>query len=1340
MAINKVIYGADTLVDLTEDTVTAEDVLNSKSFHTPDGVKRTGTASYPVTDVQVNGESVLDGTIAKIVESIPGEQTSVDSFTTETGGLLKSAIVQLDPIQDLNGYDNPWPAGGGKNKYSVLVGEDTYDDNVSGTTHSNSDGQLVINMIGAMNSGCFSKSNAAFRNITSNLSGTYTISCEIKADKEMYVRYRVSGYEQATVDFTANTTWQKKSITIPLDSTERFVIFYNQSTTAGTLTVRNLQIEEGSTATDWTPYSNICPISGHTEVDLYNVGKNLINWNFYPFNENRLEVTLNAGTYILSGKSTIAGGNAYIRGQKANGTYCTKAELGFPTWGDSATPNVYYGGAANQTFTITIPEDGVRLEFGKLNNDGTVPAQLEKGNQATPFEPHKGHLYTVQIGQTVYGGTVDFVTGEMTVTHGYLDASSVTWSEQSNSRWFYNGLTAVIKIPPSTSTPTETISDRFVAISNVNMANTTNIGLSVNASGSLVIRNGSTTIQPEGQIVYPLATPKTIQLTPQQIEALVGQNNLSAPLTSQEVISTTYEQIASFNAVLDDVNQSSESTYSSEKIEESYVGKDDVETKSATDSFVTTNGGLLSKCVIDLVPVQSGSGDPYPAGGGKNKLPLILSDIKARNTSGTWSGNVYTINNVTFTVLTDDGENITGIKVNGTASANISFLYGNQLTLGSDGYILTGCPSGGSTNTYMQGWNVSGYPAYVDTGSGYTVSSNLYGVARYVGISIINGTAISNLTFYPMIRLATETDPTFEPYSNVRPISGHTEVDLYNVGKNYAKYPLIFQSAPNADMSSIKIYLPVGNYTASFDSINDATTWRFYIKAYEADGTLIKDSSLISNTSPYNEFRNDQNGWINSGNTNSKVQKFTIEKSGYYSFGLAYGNTTGSTITTNFQIEEGSAATDYETYNPNSKLYQVQIGSTVYGGYVDLVSGEMVATYGIIDMGDLTYTKYTQYMATAQINDILYGLTQSEYTTSKLLYCTAFNATSNMLDNTPNCIRAMYYTANPKTSMRQLVIFTSAYDTADAFKTAMTGQKIVYKLATPTTINLTPKQIEALVGQNNLSCPLSGQSIETNGVEYKELFTFADVKEYVKPLIPYSNAGSHNAIYRGKYLGDHVTPEQWASIVAGTFDDLFIGDYWTINSVNWRIAHFDYWLGTGDTECTTHHAVIVPDTNLYTSRMNASNDTTGGYYNSEMRGGTNYLVSGSSNLYSASETIKSAFGSSHILTHREILTNTVSSGNASNWAWYDSSVDLMSEVMVYGTLAWSIGGKGFEVGDGKCQFALFRHDISKATIRADWWLRGVSSAAYFASVNVYGDATYHGASNSYGVRPCFAIK
>ena len=77
-----------------------------------------------------------------------------------------------------------------------------------------------------------------------------------------------------------------------------------------------------------------------------------------------------------------------------------------------------------------------------------------------------------------------------------------------------------------------------------------------------------------------------------------------------------------------------------------------------------------------------------------------------------------------------------------------------------------------------------------------------------------------------------------------------------------------------------------------------------------------------------------------------------------------------------------------------------------------------------------------------------------------------------------------------------------------------------------------------------------------------------------------SGSGSHNAIYRGKNLGTTVTTAQYSAISAGTFTDLFIGDYWVINGVNWRIAAFDYWYNKGDTACSTHHVVVVPDSSL----------------------------------------------------------------------------------------------------------------------------------------------------------------
>ena len=246
----------------------------------------------------------------------------------------------------------------------------------------------------------------------------------------------------------------------------------------------------------------------------------------------------------------------------------------------------------------------------------------------------------------------------------------------------------------------------------------------------------------------------------------------------------------------------------------------------------------------------------------------------------------------------------------------------------------------------------------------------------------------------------------------------------------------------------------------------------------------------------------------------------------------------------------------------------------------------------------------------------------------------------------------------------------------------------------------------------------------------------------IAPLL-FNNAGAHNAIYRGKSLGSTVTTAQYAAIKAGTFDDLYIGDYWTIGGVNYRIAAFDYYLNSGDTSCTTHHVVIVPDTCLYNAQMHntssggyeggAANTTTGGYVGSDMY---------KSNLEQAKTTIKSAF-SGHVLKHRIYLTNAVANGRASGGAWCDSEVDLMCEQMVYGSGIFSPVSDGSNVPANyrveKSQLPLFQHEPSRICNRATWWLRDVITASLFAIVNRGGHANYYDASYSHGVRPAFCI-
>ena len=240
-------------------------------------------------------------------------------------------------------------------------------------------------------------------------------------------------------------------------------------------------------------------------------------------------------------------------------------------------------------------------------------------------------------------------------------------------------------------------------------------------------------------------------------------------------------------------------------------------------------------------------------------------------------------------------------------------------------------------------------------------------------------------------------------------------------------------------------------------------------------------------------------------------------------------------------------------------------------------------------------------------------------------------------------------------------------------------------------------------------------------------------EESLDPL-SYDSAGAHNAIYRGKNLGTAFTAAQSAAIRDGSFKDLYIGDYWTINGTVYRIADFDYFLRAGDSECTAHHAVIVPDVNMDNQKMNDSNITTGAYVGSKMY---------TTNMATAKAKIKADFGSAHILAHREYLANAVSNGKQSAGAWYDSEIELMTESMVYGAPHFAPACDGSTIPANHTvackQLNLFRHRPDLISNRQDYWLRDVVSAASFANVAGSGLCYYNGASYAYGVRPAFLI-
>lgn len=223
-------------------------------------------------------------------------------------------------------------------------------------------------------------------------------------------------------------------------------------------------------------------------------------------------------------------------------------------------------------------------------------------------------------------------------------------------------------------------------------------------------------------------------------------------------------------------------------------------------------------------------------------------------------------------------------------------------------------------------------------------------------------------------------------------------------------------------------------------------------------------------------------------------------------------------------------------------------------------------------------------------------------------------------------------------------------------------------------------------------------------------------------------------LFRGKNLGTALTAVQKAAIKDGSFKGMFLGDYWSIGGRIWRIVDMDYWYNCGDTAFTSHHLVIMPDEALYNAQMNTTNVTTGGYVGSAMY---------KSNLANAKTIVNAAFQGS-VLTHREYLCNAVANGRPSGGAWFDSSIELPNEPMMYGHPHFSPTSDGSTVPNiytiSKTQLALFmvcpRFIVNRSY---NQWLRDVVSSAAFAFVDYGGNAAYSDASLSNGVRPVFPV-
>lgn len=235
-----------------------------------------------------------------------------------------------------------------------------------------------------------------------------------------------------------------------------------------------------------------------------------------------------------------------------------------------------------------------------------------------------------------------------------------------------------------------------------------------------------------------------------------------------------------------------------------------------------------------------------------------------------------------------------------------------------------------------------------------------------------------------------------------------------------------------------------------------------------------------------------------------------------------------------------------------------------------------------------------------------------------------------------------------------------------------------------------------------------------------------------------NNAGNRNAMPpRDRSLGAPTT-EHFEMIASDKYNELFLGDYWTVDGVDWVIGDFKFWHNTGDTACTKPHVAAFPRNSLYTYKFNPTNTTEGGYVGSDLY---------KNGLTRAKQMATAAFGSAHILNHREYLVNAVANGAPTGTDWYDSTVELMNENMVYGGRQFSPMPDGATDPWGTCrnytidksQLSLFRYE-PWMTCNGNWyWLRDVVGETRFACVNDVGDANCARAEDAGGILPVVGI-
>lgn len=511
-ALNSIDYTSNYLTNkptlgslADQDTVDYETEVTNKPTL---GTMSAESASDYYDKTEINDLINNSGVVAELDAS-----GSIATFETNLAENLSRLNVSIDPVQDLHGYDAPWPAGGGKNKAPITEGNVTVG---SYSWHVDSDGYITQTSESDARNWVYSESQW----FITLPAGTYKLLCQSKTyagTAISVILYDSSNNAKTSVGLTAVET---KSSTFTLaEETALGIYGKNQGG------IYRVAIYSDTSISTYQPYANVCPINGHSSAVVTRTGKNL--WSLESqydclegaFFINNVNFSLSAGTYTYTYTPSTTTGATTL------------------TFLDSDGNTIYTnGGISNSVakITFTLTKDASKIRCYSNTALTISNFQIEVGSEETSYESPHIQTVTIALGDTYYGAQLDAVAGTLTVTNKIVDLGDYDWVYNVGGRFSASDYDNVSLKDAKHFTNTE-VADILCSQYAVSSRNgLTSYHVSLHYAGTSnyvnVLDSSYTDAQTfktamDGvQLVYPLETPTTVSLTPAQIQALVGKN------------------------------------------------------------------------------------------------------------------------------------------------------------------------------------------------------------------------------------------------------------------------------------------------------------------------------------------------------------------------------------------------------------------------------------------------------------------------------------------------------------------------------------------------------------------------------------------------------------------------------------------------------------------------------------------------------------------------------------------------------------------------------------------------------------------------------------------------